>query len=101
MNNYLLLIIGMAIVTYLPRWIPLNFISNKELSPNLKQFLLFIPYTSLSILIIRGVLTSSQDMLIATLVGIGAAGLASWVKGNLVLSVIVGIISSFLILSII
>lgn len=101
MKNYLPLIVGMALVTYIPRWLPLNFISDKKLHPKIRRFLLYIPYTSLSILIIRGILTSSKDMFLATFVGLVVAGLVSWVKENLVLSVIMGILGSFLILNLI
>lgn len=101
MTNYLPLIIGMTLVTYIPRYLPLNFLSELDLNPNIIRFLTYIPYTSLSILIIRGLLTSSREMLLPTLVGISVAGIASWLKGNLVISVFLGILSSFLVLQII
>jgi branched-subunit amino acid transport protein len=101
MSNYLPLIIGMGLATYIPRLIPLIFLSKKELNPKVKQFLQYIPYTSLSILIVRGILTSSQDMMLPTFVGIALAGLISYFKSNLVLSVLVGIIASFMIINII
>lgn len=100
MTNYLPLILGMTLVTYLPRYLPLNLLSELDLNPKIRQFLTYIPYTSLSILIIRGLLTSSKDMFLPTIVGIGAAGIASWIKGNLVVSVLLGILSSFLALQI-
>lgn len=100
MSNYLPLIIGMGLATYIPRLIPLIFLSKKELNPKVKQFLQYIPYTSLSILIVRGILTSSQDMMLPTFVGIALAGLISYFKSNLVLSVLVGIIASFMIINI-
>lgn len=96
MINYLPLILGMTLVTYIPRWLPLNFLSELELNPKIIRFLTYIPYTSLSILIIRGLLTSSKDMFLPTLIGIMVAGIVSWIKGNLVLSVLLGIFSSFL-----
>lgn len=96
MTTYLPLILGMTLVTYIPRWLPLNFLSELDLNPRVKQFLIYIPYTSLSILIVRGLLTTSKDMFIPTFIGIVIAGLASWTKGNLVLSVFLGIFGSFL-----
>lgn len=101
MTSYLPLILGMTLVTYIPRWLPLNFLSELDLNPKVKQFLTYIPYTSLSILIVRGLLTTSKEMFIPTLVGIVIAGLASWTKGNLVLSVLLGIFGSFLAIQII
>ncbi len=101
MKSYLPLIIGMGLVTYIPRLIPLLFLTNKALSPKLKQFLQFIPYTSLSILIVRGVLTSTSDMLFPTFVGIALAGIVAYFKSNLVLSVLVAIAASFVVINII
>ncbi|WP_132983035.1 AzlD domain-containing protein [Tissierella praeacuta] len=72
----------MTLVTYLPRLMPLMLLSNRKVNKYIKQFLLYIPYTSLSILIIRGIITS--------------AAIISYIKGNLVLSVLAGILLSFL-----
>ncbi|HLR22045.1 MAG TPA: AzlD domain-containing protein [Tissierellaceae bacterium] len=98
--NYLNLILGMALVTYIPRLLPLIFLADKRLNPKIEQFLEYIPYTSLSILIIRGILTSSADLLIPSIVGISLAGLISYLKPNLILSVVVSILASFLIINI-
>ena len=99
MSNYLPLIIGMGLVTFIPRMIPLVFLTKKELSPRAKQFLLYIPYTSLSILIIRGILTSSQELMLPTIIGIAVSGLVAYFKSNLVLSVSAGILATFIIIS--
>lgn len=99
MSNYLPLIIGMGLVTYIPRMVPLLFLTKKELNPKIKQFLQYIPYTSLSILIVRGILTSSQELMVPTFIGIAIAGLVAYFKSNLVLSVLAGIIASFIIIN--
>ena len=96
MKSYLSLIIGMALVTYLPRLIPLSLLNNRNINKSLKEFLLYIPYTSLSILIIRGILTAADGMKIVTVIGVGIAAIVSYIKGNLVLSVLAGILLSFL-----
>lgn len=100
MKSYLLLIIGMALVTYLPRLIPMIALSDRKMNRNIKEFLYYIPYTSLSILIIRGIMTADGDMKIATIAGIGIAGIVSYKKGNLVLSVLAGILLSFVIINV-
>lgn len=99
MKSYLILIIGMTLVTYLPRLVPLVLLKDRDINRKVKQFLLYIPYTSLSILIIRGILTASDGMKMATITGIGIAAIISYIKGNLVLSVIGGILLSFLIIN--
>jgi branched-subunit amino acid transport protein len=88
----------MALVTYLPRVIPLMALKDRKIEGKMKRFLQYIPYTSLSVLIIRGILTSSQEMIIPTILGISAAALAAYLKGNLLLSVFAGILVSYLLL---
>lgn len=100
MKSYLPLILGMALVTYLPRVIPLMALSNKKANRKLREFLYYIPYTSLSILIIRGIITAESGMKIPTLAGILTAGILSYKKGNLILSILMGILVSFLIINI-
>lgn len=97
MKSYLTLIIGMTLVTYIPRLVPLVVLSNKKMNKNIEEFLRYIPYTSLSILIIRGIITASDGMRMATIAGVGIAAIISYIKGNLVLSVLAGILLSFLI----
>lgn len=99
--NYFNIILGMSLVTYLPRLLPLLFLTNKRLNPKLEQFLQYIPHTSLSILLIRGILTSPKELLIPTIIGILLAGIVSYFKPNLILSVMVSILASFLVINII
>lgn len=100
MNNYIPLILGMAIVTYLPRFLPLVVLNEDMINPKLRQFLQYIPYTSLSILLIRGVISSSPEMRLPTVVGIGASALMAYTRGNLVLSVLSGILAAFITINI-
>lgn len=100
MKGLLPLILGMTLVTFIPRFIPLIFLKDREINPKVRKFLLYIPFTSLSILITKGILDSSSDMLLPTFIGISVAGVASYLKGNLVLSVFLGIVASFIILNI-
>lgn len=100
MKSYLLLIIGMTLVTYLPRLIPLVLLSNRNVNKNVKQFLLYIPYTSLGILITRGIITAGTGMKLATVIGVGIAATISYIRGNLVLSILAAILLSFLTINI-
>jgi branched-subunit amino acid transport protein len=99
MRSYLPLILGMTMVTFLPRLLPLITLTERPLHPLIKRFLLYIPYTALSALIASGIMQADQSMRIATIAGIGAAALCSWFKGGLILSVLASIITAFLILN--
>lgn len=98
MKSYLPLIMGMALATYLPRFIPLLILKNRQVNDKLREFLYYIPYTSLSILIIRGIITTATGMKLATILAVGVAGLISYRRSQLILSVVAGIFLAFLIL---
>lgn len=96
MKDYFTLILGMFAVTYLPRLLPLTILTNKKVGPKLEQFLLYVPYTSLSILVIRGIITASNDMRLPTIFGIIISGALAYLKGSLVFSVLMGILTAFI-----
>lgn len=99
MKSYLVLIIGMMLVTYIPRLVPLVVLSDKPINPMVEKFLKYIPYTALSALIVRGVMESKGELLVPTFVGLAASAICSWVKGSLILSVAVGIVTSLVVIS--
>ena len=59
-TDYLLLVLGMGIVTYLPRWVPLIFLSRRRLPKWLRQWLDFIPAAVLSALILPALVTTGE-----------------------------------------
>jgi len=59
--DYLLLVLGMGIVTYLPRWVPLILLSRRQLPEWLKQWLDFVPVAVLSALILPAVVTTGDS----------------------------------------
>lgn len=98
MKNYLIVIIGMMLVTYIPRLIPLAALSSKKLPAPVRRFLLFIPYTALGALIVPGVANATPDKPAAALVGIGAGTVCAWLRPGLILPVAVSIAATFLVL---
>jgi branched-subunit amino acid transport protein len=58
--DYLLLVLGMGIVTYLPRWIPLILLSRRPMPEWLRQWLDFIPVAVLSALILPALVTTGE-----------------------------------------
>lgn len=96
MRNLIPLILGMGMVTFIPRVLPLLVLTDKKTSKKFREFLTFIPYTSLTILILKGIITASDDMKIPTIVGIIVSALIAYIQGSLVLSILGGIVSSFI-----
>ena len=56
-SEYLLLVIGMGVVTYLPRWFPILLLSRKELPLWFTEWLDLIPVAILSALVLPELLT--------------------------------------------
>ena len=80
MDYMAVVIIGCALVTFIPRLIPALFIDKLDFSPKVEKFLNLIPYTALAALICPGVLTVDNQLWYIGLIGaIVAAGLA-WKK---------------------
>lgn len=61
-NSMLLIIFGMAIVTYIPRVLPLVIINGKDISPKVKSVLQNVPYAALGALIFPGILFIQDDI---------------------------------------
>ena len=93
-----LVILGCAIVTFVPRLIPALFIDKLNFSPKFEKFLNLIPYTALAALICPGVLTVDSQLWYIGLIGaIVAAGLA-WKKvpmGAIVIVTVIVLISVY------
>ena len=94
-NNLFFLIIGMAIVTYIPRLLPFILFSFNKLPLFCKRFLYFVPYVVLSALIFPEVLYSTNK-LASALVGSTIALVLAFFQINLSLIVLGGIFTVFI-----
>lgn len=75
----LLLILGMAAVTYIPRMLPLVLLRAERIPPSLRAVLQNVPYAALGALIIPGIFTfHGQDPLFGIIGGLAAAIAAYW-----------------------
>ena len=80
MDYIMMVILGCAVVTFIPRLIPALCIDRLNFSPKVEKFLNLIPYTALTALICPGVLTVDNQLWYIGLIGaVVAAGLA-WKK---------------------
>jgi len=70
MKGHVPLIIGMMLVTYIPRLVPLLAVSGRALHPRVRRFLTYIPCTVLGALIVSGVAQAGPGMTGATLGGV-------------------------------
>ncbi|MCG8482634.1 MAG: AzlD domain-containing protein [Clostridia bacterium] len=99
MNDQLwVTIVGMMLVTFIPRLVPFLMVSERQLPPKLQQFLEYIPYTALGALVIPGVFNAIPDMPAVSIAGIGFAFFYGWYKGGLIIPVLGSILIVFLIL---
>ncbi|MCS1350395.1 AzlD domain-containing protein [Mechercharimyces sp. CAU 1602] len=77
MENLMWLIVGMSIVTLLPRLVPIWIVDRFSPPPWVKEWLSYIPYAALGALTFPGVLTVVKDApWIGLLGGIVAVGIA-------------------------
>lgn len=70
------LIIGMALVTYIPRAIPAVLVGKVKFGAKTEKFLKLIPYTAMSALVFPGVFTVDENPLIGIAGGAAAIVLA-------------------------
>jgi branched-subunit amino acid transport protein len=58
--EYLVVIVGMGVVTYVPRWFPLVFLTRRRLPLWLVEWLDFIPASILSALVVPYLITTGE-----------------------------------------
>jgi branched-subunit amino acid transport protein len=99
-TTMLIIILGMGIVTYIPRVLPLVTMNGKELPPKVKAILQNVPYAALGALIFPGVLFVQEDIWFGIIGGITALVVAFF-SANIIVVVLSAItvltIYSFLI----
>jgi len=96
-TNLYILVIFMALVTYIPRLLPMVFLKDMKLPPQLKVFLQFVPFATLGALIFPGILTSTGDIYSALAGGILAV-ILSLVKANVMIVVLGGILGAYILI---
>jgi len=96
--NYsvILLILGMAVVTYIPRALPAVLVERLKFSPRVEKFLRLIPYTALAALIFPGILRVDVNRPEIGIVGGIVAGVLAWLKCPIIVCVAAAIGTSML-----
>lgn len=80
MNAADIMVLGCALVTFIPRVIPAIFVGRINFGKKTQKFLDLIPYTALSALIIPGVLTVDSQLWYIGLIGAIVAATLAWKK---------------------
>lgn len=81
------MIIGMGIVTFLPRMLPFVMFRGKELPPFIQGILKNVPYATLGALIFPGILFIQDDMIFG-IIGAAVAFLIAFLGVNVIFVVL-------------
>lgn len=100
-DNISLMILGCAIVTFIPRLIPAVFVDKLNVNRKAEKFLNLIPFTALTALIVPGVLTVDTQLWYIGLIGAAVAAGLSWKKVPLGAIVILTVIILIIVYSIV
>lgn len=92
----IIMILGMALVTYLPRATPAAFIDKIRFGKKLEKFLMLIPYTAMTALIFPRILFVDEGNLLVGITGLFAAGILAWKKAPVMVSILGAIAAVFI-----
>lgn len=88
MNTSLfLIIIGMAVVTYIPRMLPLIFLNVDRIPPSIQNILKNVPYAALGALIFPAILQFHENIWFGIIGGLTAI-IVSYIGAHLIVVVI-------------
>ncbi|MCA0173405.1 AzlD domain-containing protein [Bacillus sp. RAR_GA_16] len=95
-NTMIWLIIGLAIVTYIPRMVPLVFLNSDKIPSPIQNVLKNVPFAILGALIFPGILTINDDLMFGV-IGAVAAIVAAYLGANLIIVVMfaVAVLSTY------
>lgn len=98
MNNFndlsiYAIVIGMAVVTYIPRVLPTFIMGRFKMPKWVNRWLQSIPYAALGALIFPGILTVESEVPVIGIIGGAVALIISWFKVNVMFSVIGSILA--------
>lgn len=86
------MIIGMGIVTYIPRLLPFVVLNGVKMPPFLQGVLKNVPYATLGALIIPGIFFINEDIWFG-IIGLLSAFVAAWIGANVIIVVLTAIMA--------
>jgi len=99
MSEVILVILGMAAVTYGPRLFPFLLLSQVSVPRRLDRFLKCIPAAAIGALIIPGVFSATPEMPLAAIAGITFTLLFGLLRGGIIVPVLGSVGIAWLVLS--
>lgn len=96
-RSIVLLLLSMALVTYVPRMLPFVLIDKMRFSPRVERFLRLIPYTAMAALVFPGVLTVDASRPWVGLLGAAAAALLALRRRSAIVCVLAAIAVVFIV----
>jgi branched-subunit amino acid transport protein len=85
-----LMILGMGVVTYIPRMLPLVVFNNVKMPPFLQGVLKNVPYATLGALIVPGIFLINENIWFGV-IGFISALVAAWFGANVIIVVLTAI----------
>lgn len=96
-SEILVLIIGMGLVTFIPRLLPSLFIEKMRFPARFEKFLRLIPYTAMAALVFPSLFAVDSANIWIGIAGGAAAALLAWLRLPVMVSVIAAIALDMLI----
>jgi branched-subunit amino acid transport protein len=87
-NEIIWMIIGMGLVTYIPRMLPFVLFKGKELPPFIQGVLKNVPYATLGALIFPGILLIQKGDIWYGVLGAAAAFITAFLGANVIVVVL-------------
>ena len=100
LTYYIVATLVAAAVTIIPKVLPLFFLRGKTFNKRLMTFFKIIPFTSMTVLILREVLIAEASDKIMYSVTIAVASVVSYITKNMILTVFAAILTTFLYMNI-
>lgn len=94
-NKIMILILGMALVAFIPRAVPAVLVDKMNFGPKTEKFLRLIPYTAMAALIFPGVLSVDSSKPIIGIVGALVAAVLAWRRCPVMVCVLGAIAADF------
>lgn len=98
MNYFVFGVLIAAFVTIVPKVLPLYFLRGKTFNKKIMTFFKIVPYTSMTILILKYILESEGLMFLPTVICVFCSVITAYISENMIITVLMSIISTLLVL---